>query len=131
MPARRVVLARRGSAPVVRRNDLSLHTEPYADDVTIVTVTGEIDLLTAPPLARVIAAQDRPVLVVDLTEVRFLAAKGLTVLLNAALEAAASGRVFGVVVVPGPAARVLTVSGLTTAIPTYSTMGEAVRGLRE
>lgn len=130
MPASRVVLARRGPTPV-RYNDLSLHTEPYADDVTIVTVAGEIDLLTAPPLARVIAAQDRPVLVADLTDVRFLAAKGLTVLLNAALEAAAAGRVFGVVTGPGPAARVLTVSGLTTAIPTYPTMSEAVRGLRE
>ena len=131
MQARHVVLARRGPPPVVRRDDLSLHVEPYADDVTIVTVTGEIDLRTASPLTRVMAAQNRPVLVVDLTGVRFLAAKGLTVLLNAALEAAACGRAFGVVATPGPAARALTVSGLTTAIPLYATVGEAVRGLRE
>jgi anti-anti-sigma factor len=131
MRARQVVLARRGPTPVVRRNDLSLHTESYADDVTIVSVTGEIDLRTASPLARVMAAQNRPVLVVDLTGVRFLAAKGLTVLLNAALEAAAGGRAFGVVAPPGPATRALTVSGLTTAILLYATVGEAVRGLRE
>lgn len=131
MPARRVVLARRGPTPGARHNDLSLHTESYADDVTIVTVAGEVDLLTAPPLVRVLAAGNRPVTVVDLTGVRFLAAKGLTVLLNAALEAAAGGRAFGVVTGPGPAARVLTMSGLTTAIPTYSTVGAAIHDLRE
>jgi len=131
MRARRVVLARRGPAPAVHRDDLSLHTEPYADDVMIVTVTGEIDLLTAPALARAIATQRRPVLVLDLRSVRFLAAKGLSVLLNAALEAAASGRAFGVVLAPGPTTRVMAVSGLTTAIPTYTTVGAAVRDLRE
>lgn len=131
MPARRVVLARRGPTPVARRHDLSLHTEPYADDVAIVTVAGEIDLLTASPLARVIATRDRAVLVVDLTGVRFLAAKGVTVLLNAALEAAAAGRVLGVVTGPGQAARVLTVTGLTSVIPMYPTVGAAIRGLRE
>lgn len=130
MRATRVVRARRGSSPAGRRNALSLLTEPYADDVTIVTVAGEIDLLTAPPLARAIAAQARPVLVVDLTEVHFLAAKGVIVLLNAALEAAAGRRAFGVVLCAGPVARVLTVSGLTSVIPSYATVSEAVRGLR-
>jgi anti-anti-sigma factor len=57
------------------------------DDLTIVTVTGDLDLATAPLLSAELSSttegQTRPRVVIDLTDVAFLACVGMAVLVKA------------------------------------------------
>ena len=66
-------------------------TRPHAG-VAVLSVEGEIDTLTAPPLERalgdLLADPTDAVLVVDMGDVTFLASRGLAVLIRAAHRAA-------------------------------------------
>jgi anti-anti-sigma factor len=101
----------------------------YRDDLYVVTVTGELDLRTAPELARVMRGELPPVLVADLTRVTFLSAAGLRVLVDTAQRAGAAGRVLGLVAEGPLALRVLRMSGVAASIPTFESLSDAVREL--
>jgi anti-anti-sigma factor len=65
-----------------------------SSDTTVLWVRGEVDLLTVPRLSAELSARLRDgaeVLVLDLQDVTFLSAGGLSVLLSAAEQADASG----------------------------------------
>lgn len=97
--------------------------------ITVLSVSGTVDMLSAGALqdAADAALRDYPLtLIVDLTDVEFLASAGLSVLV-AANEAAGSGVHF-VVVAHGPAtARPLALTGLTDVIEVHATLDEARR----
>ena len=101
----------------------------YRDDLYVVTVAGELDLRTAPELARVMRGDLPPVLVADLTRVTFLSAAGLRVLVDTAERAREAGCVLGVVAEGPLALRVLRMSGVAASIPTFESLSYAVREL--
>lgn len=87
--------------------------ESSSDSSRLVTVSGEIDLASAPKLETALVAEADQTVIVDLLEVGFMDSTGLRSLLSArdALEEG-GGRlllVFG----EGPVERILELTGLT------------------
>ena len=114
-----------GSACVVR--------ETSVNEVAIVAASGVIDMLTAPQLEEALRAalDKKPAnLVVDLTEVEFLASAGMGVLVAAHDEAGTATRLR--VVADGPAtSRPLKLVGIADIVPLFATLDEAVASLRD
>jgi len=102
--------------------------ESWVGRVVVVSVSGDLDALTAPDLAAAIQAgvrQKPDALIVDLSNVQFLASAGMGVLI-------ASGRDIGPVrfgvVADGPATRrPLALIGIDTMVAVHYTLDEAVR----
>lgn len=107
-------------------------SEQWSDRVGVVAVTGVVDMLTAPVLEDAIrtALDKDPVgLVIDLSEVDFLASAGMGILV--AVHDEVSPEVRLAVVAEGPAtSRPLKLLGIADIIPLYSTVDEAVAALR-
>jgi anti-sigma B factor antagonist len=100
----------RPSGPV----SLSL-SESQRGKTTIVTVRGELDVLTAPKAAGLLDELVRGRLgdvVVDLRETGFLDSSGLSLLLNAQRRLNRRSRQLTVVCTPGPVRRVLELTRL-------------------
>jgi len=74
-----------GSAGPLSSDLLDLQVTEHGPHARVVTVTGEIDALTAPKLGAMLTAQlaATSVLVIDLARVRFLGSAGLSVLFAA------------------------------------------------
>jgi len=106
--------------------------ERCVDDISVVGVTGVVDMLTAPDLEKAIAeaAKSSPTaVVVDMTGVEFLASAGMGVLIAAQDELAPAVRF--AVVAEGPAtSRPLKLVGVTDVIDLYPTLDEALTALR-
>ncbi|WP_148310976.1 STAS domain-containing protein [Nocardia brasiliensis] len=103
------------------------------DGVAVVRVGGEIDVLTAPKLATAIddaQTTDAPHgVIVDLSEVTFMASSGLTVLAAGAQPNPRGTRL--VVVASHPATlRPMQLTGLTDLLSVYPTLAEAHAALR-
>ncbi|GAA1024730.1 STAS domain-containing protein [Amycolatopsis albidoflavus] len=98
--------------------------------VAVLTVYGEVDMVTAPLLTAAVEealAAAPPVLVVDLAAVEFLASAGLTALVTmtqdrasrASLRIVASGRA---------TVRPIQLTGLERSLPLYPTVEAALAG---
>jgi anti-sigma B factor antagonist len=102
------------------------------DGISVVGVTGVVDMLTAPDLEKAIAeaAKSSPAaVVVDMTAVEFLASAGMGVLI-AAQDAIAPAVRFAVVA-DGPAtSRPLKLVGVTDVVDLYRTLDDALAALR-
>jgi anti-sigma B factor antagonist len=97
----------------------------------LVTVTGEVDIATAPQLRERIAApaaSGRP-LIVDLNRVTFIDAAGLGVLASAARRAAARGASLHAVCARHQVQRLFTITGLDRQIQLARTVTEACQNL--
>ena len=103
------------------------------DGVSVVSVSGEIDLVTAPTLEQAIGAvvADSPTaLVIDLSAVEFLGSVGLKIL-AATYEKVGEATEFGVVA-RGPATRrPIHLTGLDKTFPLYQTLDDALTGVRD
>lgn len=98
------------------------------DGVPVVTVTGEVDIATAPLLRAELTtqlAQSPVVLVVDLREVTFFDSSGIGALLAAHRQAAD----LRVVADRAPVLRTLHHSGMESVFRVCSTLAEALTGL--
>jgi anti-anti-sigma factor len=99
--------------------------------VSVVSVSGEIDLVTAPALEQAIGAvvADGPTaLVIDLSGVDFLGSVGLKIL-AATYEKLGNSAEFGVVA-HGPATkRPIHLTGLDKTFALYPTLDEALIGV--
>ena len=99
--------------------------------VSVVAVTGVVDMLTAPELEKAIAeaAKSSPTaVVVDMSAVEFLASAGMGVLIAAQDELAPAIRF--AVVADGPAtSRPLKLVGVTDVVDLYATLDEALTAL--
>ena len=106
--------------------------ERRVDDISVVRLTGVVDMLTAPDLEKAIAeaAKSSPTaVVVDMTAVEFLASAGMGVLIAAQDELAPAVRF--AVVAEGPAtSRPLKLVGVTDVVDLYPTLDEALTALR-
>src|SRR6476661_204117 len=105
--------------------------ERSVDGISVVGVTGVVDMLTAPDLEKAIAeaAKSSPTaVVVDMTAVEFLASAGMGVLIAAQDELAPAVRF--AVVADGPAtSRPLKLVGVTDVVDLYATLDEALGAL--
>ncbi|MET8423221.1 STAS domain-containing protein [Nocardia sp. NPDC004860] len=103
---------------------------PHAEAI-VLTVTGEVDLATAPALESAIdaALAGKPAaLVIDLSAVSFLASAGMAVLVGVHKRAGATRLV---VVADGPATgRQLKMTSLDQVFSLHSTLDEALSALR-
>jgi anti-sigma B factor antagonist len=103
------------------------------DGVAVLSISGEIDLVTAPALEEAIGAvvADNPTaLIVDLSAVDFLGSVGLKIL-AATYEKLGSSTEFGVVA-RGPATRrPIHLTGLDKTFPLYPTLDDALTGVRD
>lgn len=103
------------------------------DGVVVLSVGGEIDLVTAPALEKAIGgvvADNPKALVIDLSAVEFLGSVGLKIL-AATYEKLGSSAEFGVVA-RGPATRrPIHLTGLDKTFPLYPTLDDALTGVRD
>lgn len=108
-------------------------SEDWIGHTVVVRASGVLDMLTSPQLEAGIAAaaQNNPLaVIVDLTDVDFLASAGMGVLV-AARDQLAPAVKFGVVA-DGPAtSRPLKMVGLAELIGLYPTLDEALAALGE
>lgn len=108
---------------------ITVSTENY-NGAVVVVVAGDVDLLTAPKLEQTVwtALDTRPaVLVIDLSEVGFLASAGLGVLVK--MYNAMDGHTrLRVIASNRETWRPLEVTGLLEILAVYATREEAVQG---
>jgi anti-sigma B factor antagonist len=100
----------------------------HREGVAVVSVGGEIDLSTAPAFEAVIAEaleEHPPVLVIDLSEVTFMASVGLRVL-AATQEKVGKSIQLAVVADHAAASRPMQLTGLDNVISLYPTVDEAL-----
>ncbi|MFC9895694.1 STAS domain-containing protein [Nocardia sp. NPDC127579] len=102
------------------------------DDVTVLSVVGEIDLATAPALETAIEgvlAETPRAVIIDLTGVGFLASAGMAALVAAHKRAGTATTI--AVVAEGPAtSRQLKMTALDQVFALYATLDEALAALR-
>jgi anti-sigma B factor antagonist len=101
------------------------------DGVSVLAVRGDIDMLTAPILTQAVSnvlTEDAAALIIDLTEVDFLASLGMAVLVTAQQECGDAKRL--VVVADGSAtSRPLKLVGLDTVLNLHPSLDEALKAL--
>jgi anti-sigma B factor antagonist len=101
------------------------------DQSVVLTVSGEVDMLSAPQLAEAIRTSlaARPgALIVDLSKVDFLASAGMTVLVTAHDEVVPPTR-FAVVAAGAATSRPIELTGLDSVLSLYSTLDGALRAV--
>jgi anti-anti-sigma factor len=99
------------------------------DGYTIVTISGEIDIASAPVLREQLLGLLRPgasLLVVDLSGVTFCDASGLAVLVGAARRAGLLGGVLRLAAPTPLLSTVLRLTGLDSRFETFATVPEAI-----
>jgi anti-sigma B factor antagonist len=101
-----------------------------SDGLVVLSVCGEVDMLTAPELSEVICdalGQSPAGVIVDLTEVEFLACIGMNVLVAAQEAADAITVRFGVVADGVATSRPIRLLGLDATMTLYRTLNDALR----
>ncbi|RFZ09055.1 STAS domain-containing protein [Mycobacterium marinum] len=102
-------------------------------EAVVVTVSGELDMLTAPRLAEMLRTSliEAPAtLIVDLSKVDFLASAGMTVLVSAKAQAVAPTRF--AVVADGPAtSRPIRLMGIDAMLPLYDALDDALNDISD
>jgi anti-sigma B factor antagonist len=94
---------------------LTITTHPAPPAATVLTVHGEVDMVTSTQLTDHLLPHMRdtvPYVIVDLTDVGFFTAAGLTVLVNARQLALAAGTTLCLVASTRPVLLPLTITGL-------------------
>jgi anti-sigma B factor antagonist len=104
--------------------------ETRIDAVSVIAVTGEIDLATSPDLRDRLMAQEADgvsAIVVDLTGVSFLDSTGLGVLVGAYRRQEEAGGTLKLVVTEPRILKVLEITDLTSVFPVFASVDDAVR----
>jgi anti-sigma B factor antagonist len=107
--------------------------ESWSDRIMVLSVCDEVDLFSAPKLTEAIhhALAQAPVgLIVDLTDVKFLAAIGMSVLVEAQEQADAISARLGVVADGAATSRPIRLLGIDAILALYSTLDDALRNFR-
>ncbi len=101
-----------------------------AGGASIVRVSGEVDVQTAPTLAdeltAVASATNAPKVVVDLSAVEFLDSTGLGVLVNARKEIAAADGRLAIVSTSARITKLFTITGLDEVFDVHTDVDSAV-----
>jgi anti-sigma B factor antagonist len=105
----------------------------HRDGVAVVSIGGEIDLSTAPAFEAAIAealGQDPPVLVIELSDVSFMASVGLRILV-ATQEQVGTSIQLAVVAGNAAAKRPIQLTGVDKVVSLYPTLDEALTAVGE
>lgn len=124
-------LAKHSTDPA--HNDQFGIAETRIDGVAVLSVTDPIDMLSAPHLCDAITAAlaTAPVgLIVDLTDVDFLASVGMSVLIAAQEWASAISTQFGVVADGAATSRPMKLLGIDAVLTLYPILDAALREIR-
>jgi anti-sigma B factor antagonist len=108
---------------------LTVTAHPVPPSAVVITVRGEVDLVTSPLLRDRLLAHlhdTAPQMIVDLTKVGFLGAAGLTALLTARQAATAAGITLCVVAHTRPVLLPLTITGLDGVFDIYPDLAQAL-----
>jgi anti-sigma B factor antagonist len=100
---------------------------------TVITVTGTVDALTAPDLAKILVnqiAEGHVNLIVDLIGVEFMSSAGLRTLLGAVKEARTNGGDLRIASTNPGIDKVLKMSGFQTIAKVFPSQAEAVSSFR-
>jgi anti-sigma B factor antagonist len=106
--------------------------QAWVDEIRHLVVRGDVDLLTAPVLSDAIGkaiANAPAALIVDLSDVTFLASAGMTALVVAQEKMGASTRL-AIVADSRATRRPLTLMGLDSVLSVFSTLSEACSAVR-
>ena len=98
---------------------------------TVITVTGELDLLTAARFGAYVnefVHRGRDDIVVDLIDTQFMDSAGLQILLSAQRRAARSGRALSVICPDGPVRRIIEMARLSETLGVLSSLTEYESG---
>jgi anti-sigma B factor antagonist len=104
-------------------------TEKDVQDITVVSVEGSIDALTASEISKFmdeLISAGKINLVADFSGVDYTSSAGLRVLLAAVKETRAKGGDFYLAGIQPDVQKVLTLSGFTSIIKTFSDTDQAV-----
>jgi anti-anti-sigma factor len=107
--------------------------ESWVDGIAVLSVRDAVDMLSAPQLSEAIGAAlaKAPVaLIVDLTDVDFLASVGMSVLVEAQEQASAISVQFGVVADGAATSRPIKLLGIDSVLALYPALDDAVRDMR-
>lgn len=117
------------SQPAPANGDIQ---ESRVGDISVVAVSGTVDMITAPKLEAAIAAAAKAspsAVVVDFTAVEFLASAGMGVLVAAHGDLAPAVKL--VVVADGPAtSRPLKLVGIADVVDLFATLEDALAALQ-
>jgi anti-sigma B factor antagonist len=100
---------------------------------TVISVTGTVDALTAPDLAKILVnqiAEGHVNLIVDLIGVEFMSSAGLRTLLGAVKEARTNGGDLRIASTNPGIDKVLKMSGFQTIAKVFPSQAEAVSSFR-
>ncbi|MCV7103618.1 STAS domain-containing protein [Mycobacterium palustre] len=103
------------------------------DQAVVLSVSGEVDMLSAPQLAEAIQTASTaapPALIVDLSDVGFLASAGMTVLVTAQAEVTPPTK-FAVVANGAATSRPIKLMGLDSVLSIYSSLDDALSGIAD
>jgi anti-sigma B factor antagonist len=101
-----------------------------ADDTTVISVSGELDLASSPALEEElerVAQSDAQLVVVDLRSLEFMDSTGLSVLVRAHQRAEENGRRLGLVNGSQQVQRLLTLTGVADRL-TLTDVPESLLG---
>lgn len=104
----------------------------HRDEITVLSVVGDIDVACAPELEAVIAAvlaEDPVALIVDLSEVAFLATAGLRILAATYEKITLAGGRFAVVADSPETRRPIQLTDLNQLFSLYLTLHDAITSL--
>jgi anti-sigma B factor antagonist len=113
-------------------NAFALTSAHIGGDAHVVTVSGDLDVVTAPGLRAEIeraSSEGAGEIVVDLLRVPFVDSVALAVLVEASKRTTARGGVFRVVCDDRRIARIIEISGLDRVLRLHSTLREALGSL--
>jgi anti-sigma B factor antagonist len=102
------------------------------DDLSMLSVVGELDQGTAPELRGVLAealGEQRSSVLVDLSDCNFIDSTGLSVLVEAKRRLTEEERRFGVCCPDADVRRLLELTGIDRAVGLFDTREEAVEAL--
>lgn len=119
-------------AQSTHRHGFEIH-QSWQDWLVVLSVDGEVDIVTAPHLGRAICEaleRSATTLVIDLTGVTFLASVGMSVLVAAQEAADAMAVRFAVVADGVVTRRPIRLLGLDAVLALHPTRDDAVRALR-
>lgn len=110
----------------------AVNGERRDDDAGVVTVSGEVDMYTAPQLKQcLLELLDGGVqkVVVDLSAVTFVDSTALGVLIGGVRRLHGAGGAMALVVTSRPVERVLSITGLDRVFSIHATLDEALSAL--
>lgn len=104
-------------------------TFEHQGNVTLVTITGSLDALTAPDLGAALShaiAQGQTNLVVNLAGLEYTSSAGLRVLLNGVKEARQNGGDLRLAAMQSGVNKVLVLSGFTSILKSFAEVNAAI-----